>query len=65
YQGPCLLDAVDSVKFQELRYRTTISCTSYVINGYANGTPIRQIKEPCALWSVALRVAPLRELEIT
>ncbi|CAG7888484.1 unnamed protein product [Brassica rapa] len=64
YKGPCLLDAVDSVKSQDLRYRTTTLSTSYVINGYAIGTPIRKIMEPCGLWSVVLRVAPLRELEI-
>ncbi|CAN6804744.1 unnamed protein product [Brassica oleracea] len=65
YKGPCLLDAVDSAKSHDLRYITTTLCTSYVINGYAIGTTIRQIKEPCGLWSMALRVAPLRELVIT
>ncbi|WZY70448.1 hypothetical protein YC2023_002688 [Brassica napus] len=47
YKGPSLLDAVDSVKSQDLRYRTTTLSTSYVINGYAIGTPIRKIMEPC------------------
>ncbi|CAN6973035.1 unnamed protein product [Brassica oleracea var. botrytis] len=41
YKGPCFLDAVDSVKSQDLKYITTTLCTSYVINGYAIGTPIR------------------------